>query len=182
VDVLEAPAPAGTAALLGMERAGVPLGPVARLLPDRRTSGREGRLLFLLAPHTAEAVPGLLQWLGWDGVPLDLAARRLRTRPTALAGPRTPLQGPSGLPAAAGTGRTSTVAPQPRHGAGSLLPDLLPDGAVWLRPPAAHRPLPGPDVRADAPLPRLLSALADACARALLSAAARVPTGRPPTP
>lgn len=59
-DVLEVPAEAGVAVL---RRAAV--GPVA-LAGDRA--------LLLIAPGAAEEVPGVLAWLEWGGVALDLTA------------------------------------------------------------------------------------------------------------
>ncbi|MEU1004002.1 SCO3374 family protein [Streptomyces tibetensis] len=60
-DVLDVPARAGHAAL----RRRAPGSPVA-LDGDR--------MLFLVAAGSAEELPGLLQWLDWGGLPLDLAA------------------------------------------------------------------------------------------------------------
>ncbi|MEV6261512.1 SCO3374 family protein [Streptomyces sp. NPDC051784] len=60
-DVLELPAAAGHAALL---RVG-PTGPVA-------LAGQ--RMQLLVAPGSADEVPGLLDWLEWGGITLDLSA------------------------------------------------------------------------------------------------------------
>ncbi|MFC0846939.1 SCO3374 family protein [Streptomyces noboritoensis] len=60
-DVLDLPAPAG-AALLGRYGS---TGPVA-------LAGR--RMRFLVAAGSAEELPGLLDWLEWGGVGLDLTA------------------------------------------------------------------------------------------------------------
>ncbi|MFJ7155065.1 SCO3374 family protein [Streptomyces sp. NPDC101118] len=77
-DVLELPADAGHA-LLGR---GVPTGPVALL-------GRRMRLL--VAAGSADELDGLLDWLEWGGVALDLTAlgeggRITAPRPPGLAG------------------------------------------------------------------------------------------------
>ncbi|WP_338782113.1 SCO3374 family protein [Streptomyces sp. DG1A-41] len=60
-DVLDVPAEAGHAALRRLE----PASPVA-VLGDR--------LRLLVAPGTAEELPGLLEWLEWGTLPLDLTA------------------------------------------------------------------------------------------------------------
>ncbi|MFD9789736.1 SCO3374 family protein [Streptomyces sp. NPDC059070] len=60
-DVLDVPAPAGAALLERFARTG----PVALM-------GR--RMRFLVAPGGAEELPGLLDWLEWGGVALDLSA------------------------------------------------------------------------------------------------------------
>ncbi|WP_411091407.1 SCO3374 family protein [Streptomyces sp. 049-1] len=86
-DVLDVPAEAGRAAL---ERLG-PTGPVAV---------RGERLLLLVAAGGAEEVPGLLEWLEWGSLPLDLAAvgtGALMDAPLAPAtGPGSGRDGPRG--------------------------------------------------------------------------------------
>ncbi|MEE4546984.1 SCO3374 family protein [Streptomyces sp. V4-01] len=71
-DALDAPAEAGFAMLSRFPRPGQ-LGPVA-------LDGRRVRLL--VAAGSAEELPGLLQWLEWGGIALDLeclgAGRRMR--------------------------------------------------------------------------------------------------------
>jgi hypothetical protein len=63
-DVLDAPAEAGFAMLSRFPRPGL-LGPVAL----------EGhRIRLLVAAGSAEELPGLLEWLEWGGIPLDLSA------------------------------------------------------------------------------------------------------------
>ncbi|MER8185618.1 hypothetical protein [Kitasatospora sp. NPDC094015] len=77
-------APAG-AALLGSDRVELPLPPalaaLGRLdrlgLPYGAVAGLGGSAAFLLAPGTAELVPGLLCWLGW-GEELRLGLRAVR--------------------------------------------------------------------------------------------------------
>lgn len=64
-DVLELPDEAGRAVLL---RRGLRTGPVA-YDPVR------GRVLLLVPSGSAEELPGLLEWLEWGGVALELTAR-----------------------------------------------------------------------------------------------------------
>ncbi|MFF9719693.1 SCO3374 family protein [Streptomyces sp. NPDC014603] len=65
-DVLDVPAEAGHAALAHFSRAGEDAAfPVA---------AQGGRLRLLVAPGSAEEVPGLLDWLEWGGLTLDLVA------------------------------------------------------------------------------------------------------------
>ncbi|MFE7383225.1 SCO3374 family protein [Streptomyces zhihengii] len=72
-DVLEMPAAAG-AALLRRAAAG----PVAL---------QGGRMRLLVAAGSAEELPGLLDWLDWGGVALDLTATGAGGRTTAPAPP-----------------------------------------------------------------------------------------------
>ncbi|MFB6619123.1 SCO3374 family protein [Streptomyces sp. NPDC056367] len=133
-DALELPSDAGAALL----RRPVPTGPVA-------LAGH--RMYFLVAAGGAEELDGLLDWLEWGGVALDLAALGADGRMTAPAPPGTPLgKSPRGA-------------------------------AVWLRPPeqgceALLPALPGPG-RAAGPargpdLVRLVAAAATECHRARL--------------
>ncbi|MCF3185226.1 hypothetical protein IPZ70_35620, partial [Streptomyces polychromogenes] len=92
-DVLEVPADAGAGLL---RRPGLATGPVAL----------EGRTMrFLAAPGAAEELDGLLDWLEWGGVELELTALGAGGGITA---PVPPGRGPGGDPRRA---------------------------AVWLRPP-----------------------------------------------
>ncbi|WP_405491636.1 SCO3374 family protein [Streptomyces sp. NBC_00096] len=140
-DVLELPADAGAAVL----RRPLATGPVALM-------GR--RMRFLVAPGSADELEGLLEWLEWGGVALDL---------TAL-----------------GTGGRITAPWPPGHLVG---PGENPRGAaVWLRPPeqgceALLPALPaygqgtGPGLGEDATGPglvRLVAAAATECHRARL--------------
>lgn len=96
-DVLELPADAGAAVLRGP--CGGATGPVALM-------GR--RMRFLVAPGSADELEGLLDWLEWGGVALDLAAL--------------------------GAGGRITAPTPPGHLVG---PGENPRGAaVWLRPPS----------------------------------------------
>ncbi|MCF2529350.1 hypothetical protein [Yinghuangia soli] len=136
-DVLDVPGAAGTRALRRAERIGLPLGPVA--------ATAAGRVQFFVAPGVAEDLPGLLDWLDWSGVGLDLRAFG--------AGDSVPA--PSPWPA-------TWLAPWPRDW----------ESARWLRAPAASRLRWAPGARAETlmrvdvrfpDVTRLLSGLADAC-------------------
>ncbi|GAA4826497.1 SCO3374 family protein [Streptomyces ziwulingensis] len=60
-DVLDLPAPAGHASL-------------GRLGHGFPVALRGDRMLLLVAPGSAEELPGLLEWLEWGSLPLDLVA------------------------------------------------------------------------------------------------------------
>jgi hypothetical protein len=81
-DVLDVPEPAGLRALVRLERMGTQVGPVL--------SSPAGRLLFFVAPGTAERLPDLLYRMGWDDAALDLDCHGpgsyLAAPPTALPG------------------------------------------------------------------------------------------------
>jgi hypothetical protein len=66
-DVLDVPEAAGRRALAGLERMGLPLGPVA--------AAPHGRAWFFVAPGSTRGLDALLYRLGWDGAELDV--RRL---------------------------------------------------------------------------------------------------------
>ncbi|MET9125293.1 SCO3374 family protein [Streptomyces sp. NPDC004528] len=128
-DVLEVPAEAGFAALRHLG----PTSPVALHgnLPERRggpggSGGRPGRrgarMRLLVAEGSAEELPGLLDWLEWGTVPLDLTAIGAGG---SIGAPLPP--GVSGGPLRAG-------APGPQG------------AAVWLRPPE-----PGCEVESSLP-------------------------------
>ncbi|WP_330297884.1 SCO3374 family protein [Streptomyces sp. NBC_00503] len=143
-DVLELPADAGTAVL----RRRVATGPVAVM-------GR--RMRFLVAAGAADELDGLLDWLEWGGVALDLAALGAGGRITAPVPPGHPV-GPEGSP----RGAAVWLRP-PEQGCEVLLPAL----------PAAGQdsgPAGGPD------LVRLVAAAATECHRARLRRTVR--TGR----
>ncbi|MFD3941170.1 SCO3374 family protein [Streptomyces sp. NPDC058579] len=115
-DVLELPAEAGRAVL---RRTGAgATGPVALV-------GRRMRLL--VAAGSAEELPGLLDWLEWGGISLDLTAMGAGSRMTA---PVPPGWSGSGAPGAAVWLR----APEPGRAVEPSLPALRPaeraDGAV----------------------------------------------------
>ncbi|MDR6976656.1 hypothetical protein J2X68_003347 [Streptomyces sp. 3330] len=148
-DVLDVPAEAGLAAL-------------RRLTPGLPVAVRGDRMRLLVAAGGAEEVPGILQWLEWGALPLDLTA--------------------------IGSGEL-IEAPVPAPG-GRRGPDTDPDSfgpvqgaAVWLRPPVAGR-------EAEASLPtmsalggvggapdlvRLVNTLATHCHRVRLRRASAQP-------
>ncbi|MFF7868739.1 SCO3374 family protein [Streptomyces qaidamensis] len=115
-DVLDVPAEAGHAAL-------------RRLAPGSPVALHGDRMLLLMAAGSAEELPGLLEWLDWGSLPLDLGAigaGGLMEAPSRPEGDA-PLRGaslPPGRPGRAGS-----------QGA-----------AVWLRPPE-----PGCEVEASLP-------------------------------
>ncbi|EFE67921.1 proline-rich protein [Streptomyces viridosporus ATCC 14672] len=115
-DVLDLPAEAGHAALERLGRAG-------RGFP---VAAQGGRMRLLVAVGSAEELPGLLDWLEWGSLELDLAAIGAgglmdAPRPPGHAVPAPP------LPPGRGHGGTQGA-------------------AVWLRPPE-----PGCEVEASLP-------------------------------
>ncbi|WP_233288633.1 SCO3374 family protein [Streptomyces calvus] len=123
-DVLDVPEEAGRAALERLRGHG-------REFP---VAAGGGRLRLLVAAGSAEEVPGLLEWLEWDGVPLDLTA----------SGAGASMEAPHVV--AAGAGGASGGSSPDEWGGGSQ------GAAVWLRPPE-----PGREVEASLPT---LSAMA----------------------
>ncbi|MFF0434668.1 SCO3374 family protein [Streptomyces sp. NPDC004327] len=138
-DVLELPAEAGRAVL---RRPGVATGPVALM-------GRRMRLL--VATGGAEELPGLLDWLEWGGIALDLTALGADGRMTA---PVPPGRRPAGPGAA-----VWLRAPEPGREVEASLP------ALW--------PSPGAGADGAACLVRLVAAAAAECHRVRLLGAAR---------
>ncbi|MEV5972876.1 SCO3374 family protein [Streptomyces sp. NPDC051921] len=143
-DVLELPAAAGRGVL---HRMGAAVGPVALM-------GR--RMRMLVAAGSAEELPGLLDWLEWGGISLDLGMLGTDGRMTAPAPP----------------GRRPTG----RSGSGR------PGAAVWLRAPEPGRevesslPALRPSLRGGTGAPclaRLVAVAAAECHRARLLSAAR---------
>ncbi|MEU9235019.1 SCO3374 family protein [Streptomyces subrutilus] len=132
-DVLELPSDAGTALL----RRPVDTGPVALM-------GR--RMRFLVAPGSAEELDGLLDWLEWGGVALDLTALGAGGRITA---PAPPGQSP-------GPREAAVWLRPPEQGCEALLP------ALPGFPGPGAGPARGPD------LVRLVAAAATECHRARL--------------
>lgn len=135
-DVLELPSDAGGQLL----RRPVATGPVAVM-------GRKMR--FLVAAGSAEELDGLLDWLEWGGVALDLAARGAGGRITAPVPPGHPLceESPRGA---------AVWLRPPEQGCEALLPSL--PGSGQGAGPAGG----GPD------LVRLVAAAATECHRARL--------------
>ncbi|MFJ4538979.1 SCO3374 family protein [Streptomyces tibetensis] len=156
-DVLDIPAEAGFAAL-------------RRLAPGSPVALHGDRMLFLVAAGSAEELPGLLEWLDWGALPLDLGAigagglMAAPSRPAPYEEGDAPLRGASPPP-----GRPGRIGSQ--------------GAAVWLRPPE-----PGCEVEAslptlsalggagDAPdLVRLVNAVATQCHRIRLRRACAQP-------
>ncbi|XHM62674.1 SCO3374 family protein [Streptomyces nigra] len=119
-DVLDVPAEAGLAAL-------------RHLAPGSPVAARDGRLRLLVAPGSAQEVPGVLDWLEWGALPLDLAALGAGAHMEAPLPPGQGLTGPA--PEPGGT------RPLPRDRSGAVQ-----GAAVWLRPPE-----PGGEVEASLP-------------------------------
>lgn len=119
-DVLDVPAEAGLAAL-------------RHLAPGSPVAARDGRLRLLVAPGSAQEVPGVLDWLEWGTLPLDLAALGAGAHMEAPLPPGQGLTGPA--PEPGGT------RPLPRGRSGAVQ-----GAAVWLRPPE-----PGGEVEASLP-------------------------------
>ncbi|MET7678903.1 SCO3374 family protein [Streptomyces sp. NPDC005423] len=101
-DVLDVPAEAGRAAL-------------TRLGPGSPVAVRGGRMRLLVAAGSAEELPGLLRWLEWGALALDVVALGAGGRMTAPPPPR--LRSDEGRELPPGRSR-------PLQGA-----------AGWLRPP-----------------------------------------------
>ncbi|MFD3544245.1 SCO3374 family protein [Streptomyces sp. NPDC058655] len=131
-DVLELPTGAGTALL----RRPVATGPVAVV-------GR--RMCFLVAAGSADELEGLLDWLDWGGVALDLAALGAGGGITAPA--------PPGLPPGEGPREAAVWLRPPEKGCEALLPSL---------------PAPGQGAGSGPDLVRLVAAAATECHRARL--------------
>nr|WP_055571235.1 SCO3374 family protein [Streptomyces prasinopilosus] len=167
-DVLDVPAEAGRAALGRLERPGRPegagrAGPAAGEFP---VALRGGRMLLLVAAGSAEELPGLLAWLEWGTLALDLTA--IGTGGLIDAPPP---------PGAAGRGPVRAPSPGSVGSQGA---------AVWLRPPGPGREveaslpaLSATGPRGDAPdLVRLVNTVATQCHRIrLLRARGRPPAG-----
>lgn len=156
-DVLDVPAEAGIAAL-------------RRPSPGSPAAARGDRIWLLVAAGSAEEVPGILQWLEWGTLPLDLTAIGAGGLIEA------PLP-PSGRGESRGEGRAEGRNPGPND-AGPVQ-----GAAVWLRPPVAGREAEAslPTMSAlggvgDAPdLVRLVDTLATHCHRVRLRRASAQP-------
>lgn len=117
-DVLDVPAEAGAGAL-------------RRLAPGSPVALWGDRMGLLVAAGSAEEVPGLLDWLEWSAVTLDL---RVLGAGGTMAAPRAPM---------------APIAPTASFdGAAAARAGSVPGAAVWLRPP-------GPGREAEASLPAL---------------------------
>ncbi|MFE6778725.1 SCO3374 family protein [Streptomyces sp. NPDC057702] len=161
-DVLELPADAGNAVARRVSRTG----PVAV---------HGSRMFFLVAPGAADELPGLLDWLDWGGVPLELTALGVGDRMPA------PLPAPHGD---RGSRETAVWVRPPSPGGGSswMLPSLGLRRGEGAR--GSHGLAGGAgrdDVRGDADTPdlvRLVSAAATECHRARLLRVRRNDVGR----
>ncbi|NEB59886.1 hypothetical protein G3I61_09090 [Streptomyces diastaticus] len=194
-DVLDVPAAAGYATLERLGRAGAfgaagapGAAGTCSPVPGFPVAVREERMLLLVAAGGAEELPGLLEWLDWGSLALDLTAVGAGG---LVVAPLAPAPGPNGV-------APSGVAPggDAPGGPAGCGPDGLPprppgrDGlrgaAVWLRPPE-----PGREVEPSLPalsalgragaaldLARLVRTLATQCHRVRLTAGAP-PRARP---
>ncbi|MEU0008179.1 SCO3374 family protein [Streptomyces sp. NPDC006314] len=139
-DVLDVPAEAGAGAL-------------RHLAPGSPVALRGDRMRLLVADGSAEELPGLLEWLEWSAVPLDL---RVLGAGDSMAAPVSPI-----APAASVGGADA-------RRAGSAQ-----GAAVWLRPPgqgceveASLPALPAVGREGSAPdLVRLVDTVAAQCHR-----------------
>ncbi|MET9834648.1 SCO3374 family protein [Streptomyces sp. NPDC006385] len=180
-DVLDVPAEAGHTAL-------------RHLTPGSPVAVRGDRMRLLVAAGSAGEVPGVLDWLEWGTLPLDLTALG---EGDLMEAPLPPGQGtvPSGqgtVPSGQGTVMAVPHGPGPQ-GPGGVRP--LPLGrsaavqgaAVWLRPPE-----PGGEVEASLPtlsalgggggapdLVRVLGTVATHCHRLRLRRACAQPSACP---
>lgn len=134
-DVLDVPAAAGYAAL-------------RRLAPGRAPVAVRGQRMWLLvAAGSAEELPGVLRWLEWGGLPLDITA--------IGAGGTIEAPLPPGPPGAGLPGQGVDVRGPSPWGPDARRPEGPAQGAaVWLRPPGA-----GCEVEASLPTVSALSAL-----------------------
>ncbi|MFH9891274.1 SCO3374 family protein [Streptomyces luteogriseus] len=133
-DVLDVPAEAGHAAL-------------RHLAPGSPVALHGDRMLLLVAAGSAEELPGLLEWLDWGALSLDLVAigtGGLMDAPSPPV-PRGERAVPPARESRAAAPCEADVPPAPRDRVGSQ------GAAVWLRPPE-----PGCEVEASLPM---LSAL-----------------------
>ncbi|MFJ4721843.1 SCO3374 family protein [Streptomyces luteogriseus] len=128
-DVLDVPAGAGHAAL-------------RRLAPGSPVALHGDRMLLLVAAGSAEELPGLLEWLDWGALSLDLVAigtGGLMDAPSPPV-PRGERAMPPAREPRAAAPCEAGVPPAPRDRVGSQ------GAAVWLRPPE-----PGCEVEASLP-------------------------------
>ncbi|MFJ9351932.1 SCO3374 family protein [Streptomyces sp. NPDC101237] len=140
-DVLDVPAAAGAKAL-------------RHLVPGSPVALRGDRMRLLVAAGSAQELPGLLDWLEWGALDLDLRALGAQGRMTAPARPE---------PVPAGVRAVAEAAEAVTEGqAGSW--EAVQGAAVWLRPPE-----PGREVEASLPSMPTLSA------RSAMGDAHRVP-------
>jgi hypothetical protein len=169
-DVLDVPAEAGRAAL-------------RHLAGESPVALRGDRMRLLVAAGSAEELPGLLDWLEWGVLALDLRAIGADGEMRAPLPPEPGVSGlgevPSGRPARPGPGEggppllpslpgvpeAGGLTPRPRPAEASrtagnrrpLVPGALQGAAVWLRPPE-----PGCEVEASLPTVSALGGGGDA--------------------
>ncbi|HLL36103.1 MAG TPA: SCO3374 family protein [Streptomyces sp.] len=124
-DVLDVPAAAGLAAL-------------RHLAPGSPVAAQGGRVRLLTAPGTAQELPGLLDWLEWGSLDLDLTALG---EGTLMDAPRvgaewslgeSPVTSSVTAPAAAPRGEGGPPVAVGRGGSAQ-------GAAVWVRPPGSVR-------------------------------------------
>ncbi|MEV5313004.1 SCO3374 family protein [Streptomyces sp. NPDC052610] len=125
-DVLDVPAPAGRAAL-------------RHLAPASPVAAQGDRMRILMAPGSAQELPGLLDWLEWGSLELDLTV--LREGALTDAPDMGAEWSPGGPPVTARWGEGGP--PVTAVGVGSVQ-----GAAVWVRPP-------GPVREVEASLPTL---------------------------
>ncbi|WP_328495672.1 SCO3374 family protein [Streptomyces sp. NBC_00414] len=128
-DVLEAPAEAGYAAL-------------RHLRPGSPVAVRADRMLLFVAAGSAEELPGLLDWLEWGSLTLDIGATGSGGRVEAPLPPGL-ARGTRGGPGEAEPGEEG---PGGAGQAGHLRAAGSQGAAVWLRPPE-----PGCEVESSLP-------------------------------
>ncbi|KOV68504.1 proline-rich protein [Streptomyces sp. MMG1121] len=126
-DVLDVPAEAGAGAL-------------RHLAPGSPVALRGDRMELLMAAGSAEELPGLLDWLEWSAVTLDLRALGAGD---VLEAPAPPEQGAVSAPESLLAPPESGPESPPETGSGSV---SVRGAAVWLRPPR-----PGCEVEASLP-------------------------------
>ncbi|MFE0509334.1 SCO3374 family protein [Streptomyces sp. NPDC058964] len=114
-DVLDVPAEAGAAAL-------------GRLGPGSPVALQGDRMRLLVAAGSAEELPGLLGWLEWGTLALDIVALGVNGRMDAPPPSERASAGPRPVPR--GRSRSMPAAP---------VPGALQGAAVWLRPPGPGR-------------------------------------------
>jgi hypothetical protein len=164
-DVLDVPAEAGLAAL-------------RRLAPGSPVAARGDRLRLLVAAGGAEEVPGILRWLEWGALPLDLTAIGAGGR---IEAPLPPDQNPGRHAGGRDVSRDPGRVTGPLTGLDS--PGPVQGAAVWLRPPVAGREVEGSlptmsamgDVGGAPDLVRLVDTLATHCHRVRLRRASAQP-------
>nr|WP_307523551.1 SCO3374 family protein [Streptomyces umbrinus] len=119
-DVLDAPVEAGYAAL-------------RHLVPGSPVAVRADRMRILVAAGSADELPGLLDWLEWGALTLDLRAIGEDGRIEAPLPPGTPAPG---TPRRAGTPvHIPAHASHTSHTSVDTAVDSSQGAAVWLRPP-----------------------------------------------